>query len=89
MAPKSIESFDSWRQALFFPNQKTREDGQKNGANNITFGMNYNALVVDMSTIAGNDLELTCVSLVKEFIALNNNVNDDNDGSTIKAFAGA
>lgn len=31
----------------------------------------FNALVVDMSNVAGNDLELTCISLVKEFIALN------------------
>lgn len=53
------KSFEYWRHALFFQNDaKHRNEG-------------YNALVVDMSTVAGNDLELTCISLVKEFISLN------------------
>ncbi|KAL7500477.1 hypothetical protein ACHAWT_010446 [Skeletonema menzelii] len=50
------KSFEFWRHALFF--QHDVKEG-------------YNALVVDMSTVAGNDLELTCISLVKEFISLN------------------
>lgn len=48
--------FEFWREALFFREHPKRQ---------------YNALVVDMSTVAGNDLELTCISLIKEFIALN------------------
>ena len=67
-----IESFDSWRHALFLSNNLNRKE--ENRIN--TFGK-YNALVVDMSTIAGNDLELTCVSLVKEFIALNKKMNEE------------
>lgn len=50
-----IRSFDFWRDALFF----------RHGRHH------YNVLVVDISTVAGNDLDLTCISLVREFIALN------------------
>ena len=50
-----IQTFEFWRDALFF-----RNDRQK-----------YNVLIVDISTVAGNDLELTCISLVREFLALN------------------
>lgn len=53
------KAFEFWRHALFFRNDSPRS---KEG---------YNALVVDMSTVAGNDLELTCISLVKEFVSLN------------------
>jgi hypothetical protein len=53
------KGFEFWRHALFFRNDARRS---KEG---------YNALVVDMSTVAGNDLELTCISLVKEFVSLN------------------
>ena len=61
-----IQSLDDWRHALFFR------------SNDKTTVCKYNALVVDVSTIAGNDLELTCISLVREFLALNKN-NDDSD----------
>ena len=48
--------FEFWRDSLFFcASQKPQ----------------CNVLVVDVSTVAGNDLELKCISLVKEFIALN------------------
>ncbi len=53
------KAFEFWRHALFFRDDVLRG---KEG---------YNALVVDMSTVAGNDLELTCISLVKEFVSLN------------------
>lgn len=53
------KAFEFWRHALFFRNDVPLS---KEG---------YNALVVDMSTVAGNDLELTCISLVKEFVSLN------------------
>eukprot|EP00571_Detonula_confervacea_P008756 CAMPEP_0172323184 /NCGR_PEP_ID=MMETSP1058-20130122/48082_1 /TAXON_ID=83371 /ORGANISM="Detonula confervacea, Strain CCMP 353" /LENGTH=423 /DNA_ID=CAMNT_0013039125 /DNA_START=9 /DNA_END=1280 /DNA_ORIENTATION=- len=50
------KGFEFWREALFF-----RETPKPK----------YNGLVVDMSSVVGNDLDLTCISLVKEFIALN------------------
>ena len=50
-----IQSFEFWRDALFFRNGRQQ----------------YNVLIVDISTVAGNDLELTCISLVREFLALN------------------
>lgn len=54
------KDFEFWRHALFFRNdvQYCTKEG-------------YNALVVDMSNVAGNDLDLTCISLVKEFVSLN------------------
>jgi hypothetical protein len=51
-----IRSFECWRDALFFQHEIRPQ---------------YNVLVVDMSTVAGNDLDLTTISLIKEFIALN------------------
>ena len=56
------KSFEFWRHALFFRNDVQHQHHNKFG---------YDALVVDMSTVAGNDLELTCISLVKEFISIN------------------
>ena len=50
------KEFQLWRHALFF---NDRQQSQ------------YNALIVDVSTVAGNDLDLTCISLIKEFMALN------------------
>ena len=60
-----IPSFDLWRNALFFQN------------NHNTSKPQYNAMVVDMSTVAGNDLDLTCISLVKEFISLNYDISSN------------
>ena len=54
-----IQSFELWRHALFFQQE-------------YPIKPQYNVLVVDMSTTAGNDLPLTCIALIKEFIALNN-----------------
>ncbi|KAL7546039.1 hypothetical protein ACHAWF_009384 [Thalassiosira exigua] len=51
-----MKSFESWRQALFFRGDESNR---------------YNALVVDVGACAGNDLDLTCVSLAREFLALN------------------
>ncbi|KAL9178854.1 hypothetical protein ACHAXT_003985 [Thalassiosira profunda] len=51
------KGFEFWRDALFFRGEARPQ---------------YDALVVDMSTVAGNDLELTCIALVREFLALNN-----------------
>lgn len=56
------KEFQCWREALFF------RDSERSY---------YDALVVDVSTVAGNDLDLTCISLVKEFIALNSRSDDD------------
>ena len=53
-----IQSFELWRHALFFQQE-------------YPYKSQYNVLVVDMSTTAGNDLPLTCIALIKEFIALN------------------
>ncbi|KAL7536454.1 hypothetical protein ACHAXR_010708, partial [Thalassiosira sp. AJA248-18] len=58
------KGFEFWRDALFF-----RENPKPQ----------YNALVVDVSTVAGNDLDLTCISLVKEFIALNQGSGESNN----------
>eukprot|EP00581_Thalassiosira_minuscula_P006683 CAMPEP_0183703050 /NCGR_PEP_ID=MMETSP0737-20130205/938_1 /TAXON_ID=385413 /ORGANISM="Thalassiosira miniscula, Strain CCMP1093" /LENGTH=364 /DNA_ID=CAMNT_0025929749 /DNA_START=496 /DNA_END=1590 /DNA_ORIENTATION=+ len=55
------KAFEFWREALFFR-------GSSSGSSSRP---EYNALVVDMSTVAGNDLDLTCISLIREFIALN------------------
>ncbi|KAL7516959.1 hypothetical protein ACHAWF_000093, partial [Thalassiosira exigua] len=51
-----MKSFESWRQALFFRENKLNR---------------YDVLVMDVSTCAGNDLDLTCISLAREFLALN------------------
>jgi len=50
------DAFEFWREALFFRERRPPR---------------YDVLVVDVSTVAGNDLDLTCVSLIKEFLALN------------------
>ena len=55
-------SFQLWREALFLREYPKPQ---------------YDALVVDMSTVAGNDLDLTCISLVREFIALNRGEEDN------------
>jgi len=57
-----IQSFELWRHALFFQQE-------------YPYTPQYNVLVVDMSTTAGNDLPLTCIALIKEFIALNSSSN--------------
>lgn len=57
-----MKSFDDWREIFFFCNDNANER------------MKYDAFVVDVSTVAGNDLGLTCISLIKEFIALNQDV---------------
>ena len=77
---KEIHSFDYWRHALFFPpnNQSDMKQYQHDTIEK------YNALVVDVSTIAGNDLELTCISLVREFLALNNNQDETDVENTCR-----
>jgi hypothetical protein len=61
------KDFEFWRHALFFQN-------------NVHYGKEgYNALVIDMSNVAGNDLELTCISMVKEFISLNAGSGEDDN----------
>jgi len=57
-----LESFDFWRDALFFRHGR----------------MHYNILVVDMSTVAGNDLDLSTIALIKEFMGLNGSGFTDN-----------
>lgn len=58
------KEFELWRDALFFCGSQRPQ---------------YNVLVVDVSTVAGNDLDLTCISLIKEFIALNNGSGEDDN----------
>lgn len=64
-----MKNFDLWREALFLKNiGEIRRQ--------------YDALVVDVSIVVGNDLELTCISLIKEFLALNES--SDNDENRCK-----
>jgi len=78
--------FEFWRDALFFaPPVASNNSNEKKGKKNEKPA--YDAFVVDMSTVAGNDLELTCISLVREFIALNrrgsyDTNNDDNNNNS-------
>ena len=55
-------SFQLWREALFLREYPKPQ---------------YDVLVVDMSNVAGNDLDLTCISLIREFIALNRGEEDN------------
>ncbi len=66
----TTKSFDFWRNALFFQGFLEHDNGKDDDltSNEQNF---YDALVVDFSTVAGNDLDLTCISLVREFLALN------------------
>lgn len=56
-----IDGFRCWRSALFFDNRRDA----------IT---SYDVLVADVSSIAGNDLDLTAISLIREFEELNDNL---------------
>jgi len=58
------KSFESWRESLFFSDSDSDSEEER---------PTYNGLVVDVGAVAGNDLDLTCISLVKEFLALNTN----------------
>lgn len=58
------KEFEYWRDALFFQGRDSHRP-------------QYNVLVVDVSTVAGNDLDLTCISLIREFIALNHGSGED------------
>ena len=58
-----IDSFSCWKSALFF-------DESQNDANPTS----YDVLVADVSSIFGNDLDLQAVSLIKEFMDLNDNM---------------
>jgi len=58
-----IDSFSCWRRALFFGECQ----------NNAPLA-SYDVLVADVSSIVGNDLDLQAVSLVKEFLELNDNM---------------
>lgn len=75
-----VSTFDLWRQALFFQQRQYQHlENNDEEKGNRRHPEQYDALIVDVSTIAGNDLELTCISLVREFIALNNKVNDSDN----------
>jgi hypothetical protein len=62
------KAFEYWREALFFSDEEKPK---------------YNGLVVDVSTVAGNDLDLTCISLIKEFLALNSSSEDDDNACRV------
>jgi len=62
--------FEFWREALFFPGDNDKGKGRQRC---------YDVLVVDVSTAAGNDLDLTCISLVREFMGLNNCISRQSD----------
>jgi len=53
-----IDGFRYWRSALFFDNIRDAISS-------------YDVLVADVSSIAGNDLDLTAISLIREFLELN------------------
>mmetsp|Transcript_8655 Transcript_8655/g.9982 ORF Transcript_8655/g.9982 Transcript_8655/m.9982 type:complete len:454 (+) Transcript_8655:327-1688(+) len=69
-----MPTFDSWRHALFFHRS---DDGISFQTSKEVEQIQYDALVVDVSTVAGNDLELTCISLIREFVALNQNLENN------------
>jgi len=58
-----IPTFEEWRRVLFW-NDATNEEERRRPTT-------YDALVVDVPIVAGNDLDLTCVSLITDFLALN------------------
>ena len=60
-----IDAFPSWRSALFFNNKDCEVPCAP-----------YDVLVADVSSIVGNDLDLQSVALVKEFLELNDTIND-------------
>jgi len=81
-----VKSFDSWRRVVFFrdidrtiPNDINREVDVEieEGSSSSTFPK-FNVLVLDAPVISGNDMALNCVSIVKEFLALND-VDDGNE----------
>jgi len=80
------KEFEVWRDALFFrgfgldADAEEGERSRRRSTSNVQRYSRYNALVVDVSAVAGNDLELTCISLVKEFLALNKHGSGDDDG---------
>ena len=73
------KGFEFWRSALFF---QSHHDGDAAGAYTGR-RLPYNVLVVDVSTVAGNDLDLTCISLVKEFVSLNQGSGDDENSCRV------
>lgn len=62
---KEIDAFPSWRSALFFDNKDCDVPCAP-----------YDVIVADVSSIVGNDLNLQSISLVKEFLELNDNIPD-------------
>jgi len=80
----TTKSFEFWRDALFFQgfdngDSDDSDDSKSNGGERPK----YNALVVDVSTVAGNDLDLTCISLVREFLALNQGSGEDDNSCRV------
>jgi hypothetical protein len=61
-----MKSFDHWREIIFFRNVNSSER------------LKYDAFVIDISSVAGNDLDLTCISLIKELIAMNQDASGEN-----------
>jgi hypothetical protein len=78
-------TFERWRHELFFKRASVIGGVAHEHENDeeIQFSMpSYTALVVDVQAIAGNDLDLTCIALVKDFLALNlKQDSDDIDGN--------
>ena len=71
-------AFERWRHELFWKRVGMVQHGDMTKVSMPS----YTALVVDVQAIAGNDLDLTCVALVKDFLALNlNQDSDDVDGN--------
>lgn len=60
-----IDSLSEWRKAFFFSNDSN--------CFGTTSQRNYDVLVLDVSSIVGNDLEWTSLSIIQEFVALNQN----------------
>lgn len=76
-----VDTFDSWRRVVFL-----RDDGdgdariESRKANEVfTHSFpKFNVLVLDAPVISGNDMVLNCISIVKEFLAMND-VDDGNE----------
>jgi hypothetical protein len=75
-----LNNWDAWRHTLFSTNWRSQLKSQRIIGGDTTTGTTkhqFDALVVDMTATGGNDLELTSLTLLKEFLAWNNNSMDE------------
>eukprot|EP00978_Attheya_sp_CCMP212_P003884 scaffold8275_cov54-Attheya_sp.AAC.1 len=80
-----LTNWDAWRHTLFSKNWQSQLKSQRDKMAQVIGGdtttgttkHKFDALVVDMTATGGNDLELTSLTLLKEFLAWNNNSMDE------------